>query len=137
MALLNEMEEVTGRVETKGRVFYVSQEPWIFPSSLRQNILFGKKYERQKFKLVLKLSCLDKDVALMPHRESTIIGEKGINLSGGQRARVSMARALYSDADIYVCNFLGILHYHIVYIFICCCTLTHSRVVFKAIRRST
>lgn len=102
MAILNEMDTFEGKIDIKGTISYVSQEPWIFPSSIKQNILFGRSYDKEKFKLVLRLSCLDKDIKTMAHREDTIVGEKGISLSGGQRARVSLARALYSDSDIYL-----------------------------------
>jgi ATP-binding cassette subfamily C (CFTR/MRP) protein 4 len=102
MAILNEMDKHEGKIDIKGTVSFVSQEPWIFPSSIKQNILFGKKYDKERFKLVLKLSCLDKDIKTMSHKENTLVGEKGISLSGGQRARVSLARALYSDSQIYL-----------------------------------
>ena len=102
MAILNEMDTFEGKIDIKGTISYVSQEPWIFPSSIKQNILFGRSYDKEKFKLVLRLSCLDKDIKTMAHREDTIVGEKGVSLSGGQRARVSLARALYSDSDIYL-----------------------------------
>ncbi len=102
MAILNEMDNCDGKIDIKGTVSYVSQEPWIFPSSIKQNILFGRLYDKDKFRLILKLCCLDKDIKTMSHRENTLVGEKGINLSGGQRARISLARALYSQSDIYL-----------------------------------
>jgi ABC-type multidrug transport system fused ATPase/permease subunit len=102
MALMKEMQTIKGEIEMKGSVFYVAQEPWIFNGSLRQNILFGKEYDKQRFETVLKACCLDKDLLLLSDGENTMIGEKGINLSGGQRARVSLARALYYDAQIYL-----------------------------------
>ena len=102
MALLEEMHIVRGKVNVRGNVFYVPQEPWIFTGSIRQNILFGKEYNKQKFREVIKIACLEPDLRSFEQREKTLIGEKGINLSGGQRARISVARALYSDADIYL-----------------------------------
>jgi ATP-binding cassette subfamily C (CFTR/MRP) protein 4 len=102
MALLEEMHIVQGKVNVRGNVFYVPQEPWIFTGSIKQNILFGKEYDKQKFREVIKIACLDQDLRSFEQREKTLIGEKGINLSGGQRARISVARALYSDADIYL-----------------------------------
>lgn len=60
MALLNEMEKVEGKIGLNGSVFYVSQEPWIFPASIKQNILFGEPYDAEKFKISIRLSCLDK-----------------------------------------------------------------------------
>ena len=102
MALMREMETIRGGIYVRGSLFYVAQEPWIFTSTLKQNILFGKDYDEQKFERVIKACSLDKDIMLMSEGCETIIGEKGINLSGGQRARVSLARALYYDAQVYL-----------------------------------
>nr|QNH67887.1 ATP-binding cassette transporter subfamily C member 4 X4 [Brachionus rotundiformis] len=102
LSLIDELEKVSGDVDIKGSVFYVPQEPWIFTASLRQNILFGKDYDKKKFDEIIKVCCLEEDLKSLSNGEHTLIGEKGINLSGGQRARVSVARALYSDAQIYL-----------------------------------
>jgi ABC-type multidrug transport system fused ATPase/permease subunit len=59
MSLLEELEIVSGDVKINGSVFYVSQEPWIFNSSLKQNILFGMPYDEKKFRHVIKLACLE------------------------------------------------------------------------------
>ena len=58
MALLEELQIQGGTVDVKGSVFYVSQEPWIFTSSIRQNILFGKAYDSKKFKEIIEVCCL-------------------------------------------------------------------------------
>jgi ATP-binding cassette subfamily C (CFTR/MRP) protein 4 len=102
MALMREMETIRGGINVLGSLFYVAQEPWIFTSTLKQNILFGKDYDEEKFERVIKACSLDKDIMVMAEGCETIIGEKGINLSGGQRARVSLARALYYDAQVYL-----------------------------------
>lgn len=60
MALLNEIDNLKGKTELNGSVFYVSQEPWIFPSTIKQNILFGKPYDLEKFQKCIKLACLEK-----------------------------------------------------------------------------
>ncbi len=60
MALLNEIDNLKGKTELNGSVFYISQEPWIFPSTIKQNILFGKPYDSEKFQKVIKLACLEK-----------------------------------------------------------------------------
>ncbi|CAF0703154.1 unnamed protein product [Brachionus calyciflorus] len=101
-ALMDELQKVSGEIDIQGSLFYVPQEPWIFTASLKQNILFGKPYDKKKFDQIIKVCCLDEDLKSLSNGENTLIGEKGINLSGGQRARVSVARALYSDAQIYL-----------------------------------
>ena len=58
MALLNEMPNIKGNVSMNGSVFYVSQEPWIFSATIRQNILFGKPYDKEKFNEIIKLCAL-------------------------------------------------------------------------------
>ena len=60
MALMKEIETIKGHIDINGSIFYVSQEPWIFNSTLKQNILFGKSYDEQKFEEVLKACSLDK-----------------------------------------------------------------------------
>jgi ATP-binding cassette subfamily C (CFTR/MRP) protein 4 len=102
LAILEELHLNSGELDVQGSVFYVPQEPWIFTASIRQNILFGKLYEDAKFKRVVKACCLEQDLRMFQEAEHTIVGEKGINLSGGQRARINLARALYSDAQIYL-----------------------------------
>ena len=59
MSLLEEISIIEGSVEMSGKVFYVSQEPWIFNSSIRQNILFGMPYNEKKFKDVIRVACLE------------------------------------------------------------------------------
>ena len=102
MALLGEMPNIKGDIKLNGTVFYVSQEPWIFSATIKQNIIFGKPYEKEKFNEIVKICALTEDLKLLPNAENTLIGDKGLNLSGGQRARVSLARALYFDPDIYL-----------------------------------
>jgi ABC-type multidrug transport system fused ATPase/permease subunit len=60
MSLLGEIETVRGKLDVKGSSFYVAQEPWIFTATLKQNILFGKPYVKEKFDNVIKACCLDK-----------------------------------------------------------------------------
>lgn len=102
LALIGEVPYTSGLLQHEGQIFYVAQEPWIYTASVKENILFGKEYNKQRFKDVIIACALDEDVKRFPNKEESIIGEKGINLSGGQRARVGLARALYYDADIYL-----------------------------------
>ena len=100
--LLDELPLSSGSIQVSGKTVYVSQEPWIFASSIRQNILFGLPMNWKRYEEVVKVCQLKKDFALFPLEDKTLIGEKGITLSGGQKARINLARAVYSNADIYL-----------------------------------
>ncbi|XP_055548703.1 multidrug resistance-associated protein 1 isoform X7 [Wyeomyia smithii] len=100
-ALLGEMEKISGRVNTVGRIAYVSQQAWIQNATLQNNILFGKPMDAKRYQKVIAACALKPDIDMLPGGDQTEIGEKGINLSGGQKQRVSLARAVYSDADIF------------------------------------
>ncbi|CAG2116509.1 unnamed protein product, partial [Medioppia subpectinata] len=102
MAILNEISVVSGRVVVRGRVSYAPQESWAFIASVRQNILFGSQYNEEKYNRVVKACALDTDFQLLPFGDKTLVGERGLALSGGQKARISLARALYHSADIYL-----------------------------------
>ncbi|KZT29932.1 multidrug resistance-associated ABC transporter [Neolentinus lepideus HHB14362 ss-1] len=99
-AMIGEMRKTRGEVVFGGSVAYVPQTPWIMNATLKENVLFGQEEDEERFREVIKACCLEHDLDLLPHRENTEIGEKGINLSGGQKARVSLARAAYAQTDI-------------------------------------
>jgi ATP-binding cassette subfamily C (CFTR/MRP) protein 1 len=102
-ALMGEMKLTKGQFGVKGSIAYASgMEAWILNATLRDNVTFQKPYDAKKFAEVIQVCSLENDLALLPNRELTEIGEKGINLSGGQKARVALARAVYADADIYL-----------------------------------
>ncbi|TMS35379.1 hypothetical protein L596_002794 [Steinernema carpocapsae] len=101
-SLLGEMEKLRGMVGVHGRLAYVPQQPWIQNLSLRDNITFGKKFNRHLYNRVIEACALKPDLEILPHGDKTEIGEKGINLSGGQKARVSLARAVYQNYDVYL-----------------------------------
>ncbi|PVD27629.1 hypothetical protein C0Q70_12795 [Pomacea canaliculata] len=101
-SLLGEIEKVSGKVTIKSSVAYVPQQAWIQNKTLRDNILFGKLFNEQRYQQVLRACALERDLAILPAGDMTEIGERGINLSGGQKQRVSLARAVYSDSDIYL-----------------------------------
>ena len=100
LAILGELEKLTGEVHVVGAAAYAAQTPWIVNASIRDNILFGKEYDESRYRQVVLASSLLADIKQMPSGDSTMIGERGINLSGGQKARVSLARAVYADASI-------------------------------------
>uniref|UniRef100_A0A8C9GVZ5 ATP binding cassette subfamily C member 4 n=1 Tax=Piliocolobus tephrosceles TaxID=591936 RepID=A0A8C9GVZ5_9PRIM len=101
-AVLGELAPSHGLVSVHGRIAYVSQQPWVFSGTLRSNILFGKKYEKERYEKVIKACALKKDLQLLEDGDLTVIGDRGTTLSGGQKARVNLARAVYQDADIYL-----------------------------------
>uniref|UniRef100_A0A4W5NVW4 ATP-binding cassette sub-family C member 5 n=1 Tax=Hucho hucho TaxID=62062 RepID=A0A4W5NVW4_9TELE len=99
-ALLGQMTLLEGNVAASGGFAYVAQQAWILNDSLRENILFGKEYDEDKYNAVVSACCLIPDLTELPYGDMTEIGERGANLSGGQRQRVSLARALYSERPI-------------------------------------
>ncbi|PZC73708.1 hypothetical protein B5X24_HaOG200327 [Helicoverpa armigera] len=101
--ILGELVPKEGTLNLGGaRVSYASQEPWLFVATVRENILFGLPYDRIRYKKVVRACALVRDFELLPHGDSTLVGERGISLSGGQRARIGLARACYRQADIYL-----------------------------------
>ncbi|CAB4054111.1 ABCC1 [Lepeophtheirus salmonis] len=103
-ALLGEMlftSKGTNPVEIHGSVAYTPQNAWMQNVSVKDNILFGRKFNKNWYDEVLKACSLESDMEVFPSGDSTEIGEKGINLSGGQKQRISLARAVYSQSDIY------------------------------------
>ncbi|XP_006879633.1 PREDICTED: multidrug resistance-associated protein 4 [Elephantulus edwardii] len=101
-AVLGELSPSHGLVSVQGSIAYVSQQPWVFSGTVRSNILFGKKYEKERYEKVIKACALKKDLQLLEDGDLTVIGDRGATLSGGQKARINLARAVYQDADIYL-----------------------------------
>ena len=100
--ILNELPVSSGKVDVVGKISYASQEPWVFASSVRQNILFGLPMDKERYDKVITVCQMHQDMRTFSFGDQTLIGEKGIKLSGGQRARINLARAVYSEADIYL-----------------------------------
>lgn len=98
-AILNETVLGEGHISVKGSVAYAAQSPWILNSTLRENILFGLSMDKARYEAVLSACQLTHDLSMLDNGDLTEIGERGINLSGGQKARVSVARLAYSNAD--------------------------------------
>ncbi|XP_078147164.1 ATP-binding cassette sub-family C member 4-like [Centroberyx gerrardi] len=101
-SVLGELPHDKGVLKVKGQLTYASQQPWVFPGTIRSNILFGKELNPQKYEKVLRACALKRDMELLPDGDLTLIGDRGATLSGGQKARVNLARAVYQDADIYL-----------------------------------
>lgn len=100
--ILKELPIKEGQITVTGETVYVPQKPWVFSGTVRDNITFGQKYKQSKFLTVIKACDLENDINTFPHGDQTVVGERGVLLSGGQRARVGLARALYADGDVYL-----------------------------------
>ena len=101
-AILGEINTLEGHVSRSGTIAYVPQSCWIRNASVKDNVTFSTPFDRIKFDATLKSCALDTDIQILPAGEDTEIGERGINLSGGQKARVQLARAVYTGADIFL-----------------------------------
>ncbi|KAF7297333.1 ABC bile acid [Mycena indigotica] len=109
MALLGEMTALPGgrlmmsknpnKIDDWGHVYgfsYAAQSPWLRHQSIKDNILFGYPYDEKRYNAVIDCCALHPDLDLLEDRDDTEIGEKGVSLSGGQKARVALARAVYA-----------------------------------------
>lgn len=100
--LLGEIEKKAGSVEVDGRICYAPQIPFLQHASVRENITFGKEFETDLYDRVVDVCGIGPDLDALLAGDQTLIGERGINLSGGQKARIGLARAVYSDGDVYL-----------------------------------
>ncbi|XP_043656868.1 ATP-binding cassette sub-family C member 4 [Drosophila teissieri] len=100
--LLGELPVIDGGVYIQGDLSYAAQEPWLFTGSVRNNILFGEEFDRKRYQEVTRCCALSTDFQQLPNGDKTLVGERGASLSGGQRARISLARAVYKPAQIYL-----------------------------------
>lgn len=101
-ALVGEMRRTNGIITLGGTVGFCPQVAWIQNATLKKNILFGKEFDQAKYDDVIMGCALEPDLEILPNGDETEIGERGVTLSGGQKARVNIARAAYNDADIYL-----------------------------------
>ncbi|KAG6812974.1 hypothetical protein H0H92_015093 [Tricholoma furcatifolium] len=106
MALLGELhfspygEHSWYNLSRDSGVAYAAQDPWIQNTTIRDNILFGSHLDEDRYNEVLHQCALEHDLSLFPAGDQTEVGERGLTLSGGQKARISLARAVYSEAAI-------------------------------------
>ena len=101
-AIAGEVSDISGTITYHGTLVYVPQIAWVFSGTIRENILFGQPYDEDKYRFTIEACALKEDIQQFPDSDQTIVGERGAVLSGGQRARVSLARAVYADADLYL-----------------------------------
>lgn len=108
MAILGELTLVSGRIvmskemsriDEHGNmhcISYAAQSPWLRHQSIKDNILFGYPYDEERYKAVVKACALEPDLDMLEDGDATEIGARGVSLSGGQKARVALARAVYA-----------------------------------------
>ncbi|NXR10010.1 MRP7 protein, partial [Semnornis frantzii] len=103
---------ITGELIKQGGQVYIcdleqgfglaTQEPWIQSTTVRENILFGREYDARLYKEVVEACALSDDLNILPAGDQTEVGESGVTLSGGQKARIALARAVYQDKELYL-----------------------------------
>ncbi|KAK2768155.1 hypothetical protein FQN54_000007 [Arachnomyces sp. PD_36] len=101
-SLLGDLWKIHGEVVVKGRIAYVAQQPWVMNASVRENIVFGHRWDPHFYNLTVEACALLDDFQTLPDGDQTEVGERGISLSGGQKARLTLARAVYARADVYL-----------------------------------
>ncbi|KAJ2564046.1 ABC transporter C member 13 [Coemansia sp. RSA 1822] len=101
-ALCGEMPIISGQGRLSGRIGFVDQKPTVSDASFRENVLMGNEYEEKWFNQVIYACALTQDLEQMENGDQTEVGYGGVNLSGGQKTRLALARALYLKADVYI-----------------------------------
>ncbi|KAI0128475.1 P-loop containing nucleoside triphosphate hydrolase protein [Xylariales sp. AK1849] len=101
-SILGDLWKEKGNVKANGTIAYVAQQPWIMNATVKENIIFGHRYDSNFYEKTVQACALLDDFNQIPDGDETVVGERGISLSGGQKARVALARAVYARADIYL-----------------------------------
>jgi ATP-binding cassette subfamily C (CFTR/MRP) protein 1 len=101
-AVLGDLWKIKGEVVVRGKTAYVPQQSWVMNASVRENIVFGHRWDPQFYEKTIKACALSDDFSQLPDGDQTEVGERGISLSGGQKARLTLARAVYARADVYL-----------------------------------
>ncbi|KAI0360140.1 P-loop containing nucleoside triphosphate hydrolase protein [Trametes cingulata] len=100
--MIGEMRRTAGTVRFKGSVAYCPQSAWIQNATVRDNIIFGRPFDEERYWKAVHDACLEADLELLPNGDLTEVGERGISLSGGQKQRINICRAIYVGADIQI-----------------------------------
>lgn len=101
-SILGDLWKRKGEVIVHGSVAYVAQQAWVMNASVKENIVFGHRFDPAFYEKTVKACALTEDFAQLPDGDETQVGERGISLSGGQKARLTLARAVYARADLYL-----------------------------------
>ena len=101
-AILGDVWKIHGEVVVHGRTAYVAQQAWVMNASVKENIVFGHRWDPHFYERTINACALIEDLKTLPDGDQTEVGERGISLSGGQKARVTLARAVYARADVYL-----------------------------------
>jgi ATP-binding cassette subfamily C (CFTR/MRP) protein 1 len=101
-AVLGDLWKIKGEVVVRGKTAYVPQQAWVMNASVRENIVFGHRWDGEFYDKTVQACALSDDFAQLPDGDQTEVGERGISLSGGQKARLTLARAVYARADVYL-----------------------------------
>lgn len=101
-AMLGDIWKIHGEIVLHGSVAYVAQQPWIMNATIRDNIVFGHRWDPHFYERTVNACALAEDFKTLPDGDQTEVGERGISLSGGQKARVALSRAVYARADVYL-----------------------------------
>ena len=101
-AILGDVWKINGEVVVHGATAYVAQQSWVMNASVKENIVFGHRWDSHFYERTIQACALSDDLKTLPDGDQTEVGERGISLSGGQKARLSLARAVYARADVYL-----------------------------------
>ena len=101
-SLLGDLWKINGEVVVRGRIAYAAQTPWVMNASVKENIVFGHRWDPHFYNQTVNACALVDDFRQLPDGDQTEVGERGISLSGGQKARLGLARAVYARADVYL-----------------------------------
>lgn len=98
-AIAGLMVKTSGSVTVAGEMIF-SPSPWVHNATIRDNILFGQPFDQAKYDKVIDCCALQRDFEILPGGDATEVGERGITLSGGQKARISLATMAYRNPAI-------------------------------------
>ncbi len=99
-AIMGELDRLEGNLSVSGKVAYMGQRPWIRAATVRDNIVWNEDFDDAWYRTVVDACSLLSDFETLPNGDETLVGDRGLNLSGGQKARISLARLVYSKPEV-------------------------------------